>query len=345
MSVSACRWRITQQPGPMKRKRQLDSSEPRVKPWYRLVNSLVDVNKSWAASDSAGLGKLNSRIVSLTPLARSSALYRASMMRPRMFSSRMNTTRIARRTRRTLHVQRRTALSFFTTTSRVFRGFWRRETPARASHVLPDAVAATLIAHRSLKLLHSSVVKPAPEYQQFAALPSEETLRIAWPTPNHSLLDEPERFFARTRANADYGKPGWTRDCGKRFHRGCDIAPVNVSATGKSTRVAFTDCATSTEFESEEPTFVPLDEVFCVLDGFVQEIVTDESVSDFGKHIVVAHQWPRTGKTFFTLYAHLSEISVRGPIRKAQRIGTMGQSSRSADARNWMAIAPHLHFE
>jgi murein DD-endopeptidase MepM/ murein hydrolase activator NlpD len=23
----------------------------------------------------------------------------------------------------------------------------------------------------------------------------------------------------------------------------------------------------------------------------------------------------------------------------------MGQTSRSADARNWMAIAPHLHFE
>jgi hypothetical protein len=23
----------------------------------------------------------------------------------------------------------------------------------------------------------------------------------------------------------------------------------------------------------------------------------------------------------------------------------MGQTSRSADARNWLAIAPHLHFE
>ena len=23
----------------------------------------------------------------------------------------------------------------------------------------------------------------------------------------------------------------------------------------------------------------------------------------------------------------------------------MGQTARSADARNWMAIAPHLHFE
>jgi hypothetical protein len=131
---------------------------------------------------------------------------------------------------------------------------------------------------------------------------------IGWPTPNRHLCDAPEKSFARTRVNPDYGKPGWTRDCGKRFHRGCDIAPVFVTATGKTTRVVFTDCATGHDFESEEPTFVPRDAVFCVFDGAVAEAVEDQSASDFGRHVVIEHKWPSSGQRFFTLYAHLSEI-------------------------------------
>jgi murein DD-endopeptidase MepM/ murein hydrolase activator NlpD len=185
------------------------------------------------------------------------------------------------------------------------------------------------------------------EYQSFVTLPSDERLPIAWPTPNHALFDVPEMFFARTRINPDYGKPGFTRDCHKRFHRGCDIAPVSVTATGKTTRVMFTDCATGQDFESEEPSFVPHDGVFCVCNGTVHQIVGDENASDFGKHIVVKHAWPRSTATFFTLYAHLAEIIVTPHVAlvAGQRIGRMGQTSRSADARNWMAIAPHLHFE
>ena len=178
-------------------------------------------------------------------------------------------------------------------------------------------------------------------------LPAGETIRTAWPTPNHSLFDAPENFFARPRVNPDFGKPGFTRDCGKRFHRGCDIAPVNVTGTGNTTRVVFTDCTTGKDFESEEPTFVPHDEVFCVFDGTISEIVDDESTSDFGKHIVIEHVWVYSGEKFFTIYAHLEEIAVSSQQSAVsrQRIGVMGQTARSADARNWMAIAPHLHFE
>jgi murein DD-endopeptidase MepM/ murein hydrolase activator NlpD len=183
---------------------------------------------------------------------------------------------------------------------------------------------------------------------QFLVLPDDERLRIAWPTANHFLFDAPEKFFARTHVNPDYGKPGWTRDCGKRFHRGCDIAPVKVTATGRTTRVIFTDRATNKDFESEEPTFVPHDDVFCVLDGIVAEVVVDEDVSDFGKYVVIEHVWPHSSAKFFTLYAHLSEVStvaVSSRILQGTKIGRMGQTSRSADARNWMTIAPHLHFE
>ena len=212
----------------------------------------------------------------------------------------------------------------------------------------------------------------SPPSNSFLPLPTGEALSIAWPTPNHFLFDAPEKFFARTRVNPDYGKPGWTRDCGKRFHRGCDIAPVHVVDTCQKTKVIFTDCATGADFESEEPTFVPQDEVFCVFEGRVVEVLEDAETSDFGKHLVIEHVWPRSGEKFFTLYAHLAEIA--GPVRKAyrilgdlrsmnrrgqetfaerpedavakgQRIGKMGRTGRSADARNWMAIAPHLHFE
>jgi murein DD-endopeptidase MepM/ murein hydrolase activator NlpD len=183
---------------------------------------------------------------------------------------------------------------------------------------------------------------------QFLTLPDDERLRIAWPTANRFLFDAPEEFFARTRVNPEYGKPGWTRDCGKRFHRGCDIAPEKVTATGRTTRVIFTDCATNEDFESEEPTFVPHDDIFCVFDGTIVEVVVEENVSDFGKHVVIEHAWPRSGAKFFTLYGHLAEVSafpVPSRLRQGAKVGRMGQTSRSADARNWMAIAPHLHFE
>jgi hypothetical protein len=181
---------------------------------------------------------------------------------------------------------------------------------------------------------------------EFIPLPGSEPLRIAWPTPNHSLFEAPEKFFARTRVNPDYGKPGWTRDCGKRFHRGCDITPFNVTATGKTTRVVFTDCATNRDFESDESTFIPHDDVFCVFAGSIVQIVDDENASDFGRHIVIEHRWPVCGERFFTLYGHLAELRTENrELRTGDRLGRMGQTSRSADARNWMAIAPHLHFE
>ena len=181
----------------------------------------------------------------------------------------------------------------------------------------------------------------------FVPWPAGETLPLAWPTGNRLLFEAPDRYFARTRANPDYGKPGWTRDCGHRFHRGCDIAPLNVRPTGATTTVQFTDCATGREYPSEEPVLIPTDEVFAVADGEVEEINRDEAASLFGCYVVLRHRWPRCGDSFFTLYAHLSAYRPDLPARvpAGRRVGYLGQTSSSADARNWMAIAPHLHFE
>jgi len=181
----------------------------------------------------------------------------------------------------------------------------------------------------------------------FVTIPQDTALALAWPTPNHLLFTQPERFFARTRANPDYGKPGWTRECGKRFHRGCDIAPVKPEPTGKTTVVYFTDCATGREYPSAEPTWTAQDDVFAVADGLVVEREDRPDASTYGCHLILEHGWPATGERFYSLYAHLSSVLIprQSRIPKGSLIGRMGQTSSSPDARNWMAIAPHLHLE
>lgn len=182
---------------------------------------------------------------------------------------------------------------------------------------------------------------------EFAAIPDDPALRLVWPTGNHLLVERPGSFFARTRANPDYGKPGWTRDCGRRFHAGVDIAPARPIATAQTTRVLFTDCTTGTDYESKEPVWRVDEEVFAVCDGVVVEVNRDPAQSTLGAFVVVRHMWPTLGRPFFSLYAHLAEMYVAHEDRvdAGTRVGQMGQSSSSADARNWMAIAPHLHLE
>ncbi len=165
---------------------------------------------------------------------------------------------------------------------------------------------------------------------------------LCWPTLSRGLFRAPERYIARTRVNQDYGRPGWTRECGRRFHRGVDIAPVRMRPAGREVCVLFTDCATGREYDSSEPAWIPEDDVFSVRAGELVECNGDPDASDLGCYVVVRHPGE-----FFTLYAHLADLAADPgrPIAAGDRLGSMGQTSRSADARNWMAIAPHLHFE
>ena len=181
----------------------------------------------------------------------------------------------------------------------------------------------------------------------FEPLPTNEALHITWPTPNHHLFDNPACFFASTKGNPDYGKPGWTRECGRRLHRGCDIAPIEKKDTGKFTMVEFTDCETNRDYQSYEPTFEPYDPIFCLADGIVDEAIKDGLVSDFGIHVVIRHRWPKSDHDFYTLYGHLASLNlgVGDFVEAGQQLGVMGTTSRIKDARNWMAIAPHLHLE
>ncbi len=171
---------------------------------------------------------------------------------------------------------------------------------------------------------------------------------LAWPSDNRTLFTDPARFVARTRANPDYGRPGFTRDCGRRFHRGLDIAPAHAEPDGRLHRVVFSDCARGTEYPSDEPGWIPRDRLYAMADGVVAERHDTAETSTLGRHLILFHRWPgSTTAAFYALYAHLDEITVAegATVTAGQVIGTMGMTSASADARTWMAIAPHLHLE
>jgi murein DD-endopeptidase MepM/ murein hydrolase activator NlpD len=181
----------------------------------------------------------------------------------------------------------------------------------------------------------------------FVLPPEQEARFLAWPSRNRFLFDAPEKFFARTRVNPDYGRPGWTRDCGRRFHRGCDIAPYRVHPTATTHRIMFTDCATGKEFPSDEPGWIPEDDLFAVADGDVVEVNQQPNASTLGNYMVLAHRWPDSPQLFYSLYAHMADCHIASGLRvkAGQLLGRMGQTSSSSDARNWMAIAPHVHLE
>ena len=192
-----------------------------------------------------------------------------------------------------------------------------------------------------------NIQRPNPEHTRFIDPPPCPPLKLAWPTLNKQLFSAPDHYFARTRANPLYGMPGWTRECGQRFHRGCDIAPIRAFPTGKTITIQFTDCATGSEYPSEEPTWIPEDDVFAVFGGKVAEVQTDDRASNFGRHIIIQHKWPDSNSYFYSLYAHLEFVLVRVDecLASGQHIGRMGQTSNSVMGRDFMAIAPHLHVE
>lgn len=181
---------------------------------------------------------------------------------------------------------------------------------------------------------------------EFVAIAPHKVPQLVWPTRRTDLFTAPDAYFARTTANPNYGLPGWTRDCGKRFHRGCDVAPAEKIPTGHDVEVMFSDCARGTEYPSRQPGWIPKDDVFSVLEGIVAEVNDVESQSDFGLFAVLRHTWA-DDSSFFTLYAHLANVACRTGTRvlAGTRIGSMGSTSRDEDARKWLAIAPHLHFE
>lgn len=168
----------------------------------------------------------------------------------------------------------------------------------------------------------------------FGASASGSPIKLQLPTDNTALFgDQPQDFYMYTNRTFEgksskpwqAGQYGFVRNMvrtpegivGTRFHEGIDIKPVRRDASGR-----------------------PLDEVRAIATGVVAYTSPVSSKSSYGKYVVVEHNWG--SGPFFSLYAHLSDISVETGQRVLMggRLGQMGYTGRGLDRTR-----AHLHLE
>jgi hypothetical protein len=153
------------------------------------------------------------------------------------------------------------------------------------------------------------------------------------PTANHALFDAPAEFFQFVDRNFDGAKTtpweggqfGFVRDPRRiggriayaRFHEGLDIKPMQRDAKGN-----------------------PQDEVVAIADGTVVYVTASAGLSNYGRYIVVRHDWD--GSPFFSLYAHLAaaHVSAGQPVKAGTALGILGCTGSGIDRRR-----AHVHVE
>jgi len=157
---------------------------------------------------------------------------------------------------------------------------------------------------------------------------------VDFPTDNHALLDgRPEDFFMYVHRDFEgeksqpwqAGQYGYVRDPRRigsqvvyaQIHEGIDIRPTKRDEKGD-----------------------PLDEVRAAASGTVVHTSPDAGASNYGRYIVIQHQWGACH--YYTLYAHLSQILVSPgqAVHQGEPIGVMGFTGAGIDRER-----AHLHFE
>jgi murein DD-endopeptidase MepM/ murein hydrolase activator NlpD len=165
------------------------------------------------------------------------------------------------------------------------------------------------------------------------ALPLQAAL-FDWPTANRALLEgRPQDFYMYVNRNFEGvestpwegGAFGFVRGPQRlggevvytSLHEGIDIAPLKRDAAGN-----------------------PLDDILASAEGEVVHASREPGASNYGRYVVLEHKIE--GSRVYTLYAHLSEITVQPGQRVAQgeRIGRMGYSGSGLNRER-----SHLHFE
>src|SRR2546430_2559276 len=161
-----------------------------------------------------------------------------------------------------------------------------------------------------------------------------QVLDLVLPTDNDALFsgDGPafyqyvERNYKGAKSTPwEGGQYGFVRDptdtaggiVYTRFHEGVDIRPLH-----------------------RDPRSEPLDEVRAIADGKVVHTNLVPGYSNYGKYVVIAHQWG--GSNYYSLYGHLSSIAVQpGDVAKrGQRIAVMGYTGTGLNQER-----AHLHLE
>lgn len=159
-------------------------------------------------------------------------------------------------------------------------------------------------------------------------------LELRLPTANGHLFDgQPEKFYMYVDRTFEGerstpwqgGQYGFVRNPMRegeriiytRFHEGIDISPIKRDRAGN-----------------------PLDLVNAIGPGTVVHINATSSHSNYGKYVVVAHDFP--GGPFFSLYAHLGEVICRpgDRVRAGGVLGRMGYTGRGLNQTR-----AHLHLE
>jgi peptidoglycan LD-endopeptidase LytH len=159
----------------------------------------------------------------------------------------------------------------------------------------------------------------------FSLAVAAHALDLCLPTTNNALLrpgHDAEFFQPTIEGTPESGMFGCVRREGRKFHEGIDIKCLQRDRRGE-----------------------PLDPVHAVADGEVAFINTKSGLSNYGRYVVLAHQWD--GVQAYTLYAHLREIRdglvVGQPVQKGQVIATLGHSTNTREGIP--ADRAHLHFE
>lgn len=173
--------------------------------------------------------------------------------------------------------------------------------------------------------------KTAADRSEKAAV--EPRYALIFPTDNEKIFEDPPAFYMHTNRWEDGvnlkpwqgGKYGFVRnklrtqigDVFTRLHEGIDIRPLERDEKGN-----------------------PLDEVKAISDGVVVYVNSESWKSNYGKYIVIRHDWEE-GR-FFTLYAHLAttEVSTDMEVSAGTSLGLMGYTGDGLDRER-----AHLHLE
>jgi len=167
------------------------------------------------------------------------------------------------------------------------------------------------------------------------SLPGAEPLNLSLPTNNRAIFDgKPEDFYmwvprsfgGKSSRPWSAGQYGFVRTLvnteregviATKFHEGLDIKPMKRDRSSR-----------------------PLDSVSTIAAGKVVHTSMSAGGSNYGKYVVVEHNWGYG--PFFSLYAHLSEISVKVGQRLlgGSSLGTMGYTGAGISRER-----AHLHLE
>lgn len=183
------------------------------------------------------------------------------------------------------------------------------------------------------KKINSPVIA-RPFFLLLATTFASQAAMFDFPTDNRALLeDRPQDFYMYVDRNFEGvstkvwegGSFGYVRGPQRQgedviylqLHEGIDIAPMRRDGSGK-----------------------PLDDIRASAAGKIAHVSHEAGDSNYGRYIVIEHDIE--GSPVYTLYAHLSTISVKTgqKVAQSQVIGRMGFTGAGINCER-----AHLHFE